>query len=115
MQLGADLVDPKNNMPLAANQHPSPGQVKPLSTDREQSNIPKGGTASTWTYPSPQMFFNGTGTTPPPPPPPKLKSPTSPYHHLLKPLLLYCCNNLLNEVDSAAPTLCSSAAKGEGR
>mmetsp|Transcript_464 Transcript_464/g.1412 ORF Transcript_464/g.1412 Transcript_464/m.1412 type:complete len:272 (-) Transcript_464:1459-2274(-) len=56
--VGVDLVDPKNNMPLAANQQPAPGQVKPLPTDREQSTIPKGGTNSTWTYPSPQMFFN---------------------------------------------------------
>eukprot|EP00879_Flechtneria_rotunda_P013240 GHRR01013825.1.p1 GENE.GHRR01013825.1~~GHRR01013825.1.p1 ORF type:complete len:146 (+),score=24.20 GHRR01013825.1:707-1144(+) len=56
---GTDLLDPKNNMPLEANQQPSPGQRKPLSTDRVQSTIPKGGTDSTWLYPSPQMFFNG--------------------------------------------------------
>jgi hypothetical protein len=56
---GADVLDPKNNMPLEANQQPCPGQRKPLSTDRMQSNIPKGGTDSTWLYPSPQMFFNG--------------------------------------------------------
>eukprot|EP00887_Chlorella_sp_A99_P007666 scaffold20.g7666.t1 len=54
----ADLLDPKNNMPLEANQQPCPGQRKLLSTERVQSTIPKGGTDSTWTYPSPQMFFN---------------------------------------------------------
>jgi cytochrome c heme-lyase len=56
---GTDLLDPKNNMPLEANQQPCPGQRKPLSTERVQSTIPKGGTDSTWLYPSPQMFFNG--------------------------------------------------------
>jgi cytochrome c heme-lyase len=54
-----DVLDPKNNMPLAANQQPCPGQRKLLSTDRIESNIPKGGTRETWVYPSPQMFFNG--------------------------------------------------------
>ena len=43
---------------MEANQQPSVGQLKPLSVDREPSTIPKGGTESTWTYPSPQMFFN---------------------------------------------------------
>jgi hypothetical protein len=56
---GTDLLDPKNNMPLEPNQQPCPGQRVPLSTDRLQSNIPKGGTDTTWLYPSPQMFFNG--------------------------------------------------------
>ena len=56
---GTDIIDPRNNMPLEANQQPCPGQRKPLPTDRMQSNIPKGGTNSTWLYPSPQMFFNG--------------------------------------------------------
>ena len=38
---------------------PSPGQMKPLSTHRESSGIAKGGSAmGTWTYPSPQMFYN---------------------------------------------------------
>uniref|UniRef100_A0A383WBI4 Holocytochrome c-type synthase n=1 Tax=Tetradesmus obliquus TaxID=3088 RepID=A0A383WBI4_TETOB len=55
---GTDLLDPKNNMPLEANQQPCPGQRKPLSTERIQSTIPKGGTDATWLYPSPQMFFN---------------------------------------------------------
>lgn len=56
---GSDLLDPKNNMPLEPNQQPCPGQRTPLSTERLQSTIPKGGTDSTWLYPSPQMFFNG--------------------------------------------------------
>eukprot|EP00215_Chloropicon_roscoffensis_P000179 CAMPEP_0198461712 /NCGR_PEP_ID=MMETSP1456-20131121/393_1 /TAXON_ID=1461544 ORGANISM="Unidentified sp., Strain RCC1871" /NCGR_SAMPLE_ID=MMETSP1456 /ASSEMBLY_ACC=CAM_ASM_001119 /LENGTH=321 /DNA_ID=CAMNT_0044186781 /DNA_START=60 /DNA_END=1028 /DNA_ORIENTATION=- len=55
---GSGAIDSKNNMPLEANQQPSVGQLKPLSVDREPSTIPKGGTESTWTYPSPQMFFN---------------------------------------------------------
>ncbi|KAI8101898.1 hypothetical protein M9434_006960 [Picochlorum sp. BPE23] len=53
-----DLLDPRNNMPLQANQEPCPGQKELLSTDRIQSNIPKGGTDTTWLYPSPQMFYN---------------------------------------------------------
>lgn len=56
---GTDLIDPLNNMPLEPNQQPCPGQRKLLSTERQVSNIPKGGTESTWLYPSPQMFFNG--------------------------------------------------------
>jgi cytochrome c heme-lyase len=59
---GSDLLDPKNNMPLEPNQQPCPGQRVPLSTERLQSNIPKGGTDATWLYPSPQMFFNGEGS-----------------------------------------------------
>ncbi|KAG2439316.1 hypothetical protein HXX76_004675 [Chlamydomonas incerta] len=55
---GADVLDPKNNMPLEPNQLPCPGQRKPLSTERVASNIPKGGTESTWLFPSPQMVFN---------------------------------------------------------
>lgn len=54
-----DLLDPRNNMPLQANQKPCPGQKELLSTERIRSNIPKGGTDSTWIYPSPQMFYNG--------------------------------------------------------
>lgn len=54
----AQPIDPKNQMPATANQQPSPGQAKPLSTERVQSSIPKGGTESTWLYPSPQMFWN---------------------------------------------------------
>ncbi|KDD72890.1 cytochrome c/c1 heme lyase [Helicosporidium sp. ATCC 50920] len=45
-------------MPLEPNQRPVPGQRKLLSTDRQASTIPKGGTDGTWLYPSPQMFFN---------------------------------------------------------
>lgn len=53
-----DLLDPRNNMPLQANQEPCPGQRELLSTHRTQSTIPKGGTDTTWLYPSPQMFYN---------------------------------------------------------
>lgn len=56
---GQDVLDPTNHMPLEANQQPCPGQRRLLSTDRQPSNIPKGGTEATWVYPSPQMFFNG--------------------------------------------------------
>lgn len=52
-------IDPKNNMPAVANQLPAPVQSKSLPTERVQSTIGKGGTEnSTWTYPSPQMFYN---------------------------------------------------------
>ena len=54
------LQDPRNNMPAEPNQQPFPGQRKPISTTREPSSIPKGGTEATWVYPSPQMFYNGT-------------------------------------------------------
>ena len=46
-------------MPMEPNQQPFPGQRKYISVEREASTIPKGGTASTWVYPSPQMFYNG--------------------------------------------------------
>ena len=49
-------------MPLEPNQLPCPGQRKPLPTERVPSSIPKGGTESTWVFPSPQMVFNGKGT-----------------------------------------------------
>lgn len=52
-------MNPKNNMPAVANQELAPGQRQLLSTTREQSSIPKGGTDATWLYPSPQMFYNG--------------------------------------------------------
>ncbi|GLI58540.1 hypothetical protein VaNZ11_000282 [Volvox africanus] len=55
---GTNMLDPKNNMPLEPNQLPCPGQRKPLSTERVASTIPKGGTDSTWLFPSPQMVFN---------------------------------------------------------
>lgn len=53
-------IDPKNNMPAVANQLPNASQRTKLSTDRQKSTIPKGGTEKkeSWTYPSPQMFYN---------------------------------------------------------
>lgn len=77
-------LDPTNNMPKVANQLPAPGQTKPISTERVASSILKvslpvgrfcqkargiswlthtllqGGAkeGTTWTYPSPQMFYN---------------------------------------------------------
>ncbi|MCO5611136.1 hypothetical protein L7F22_065386 [Adiantum nelumboides] len=53
-----EQINPANRMPLHANQGPAPGQKESLSTTREKSTIPKGGTDDTWLYPSPQMFFN---------------------------------------------------------
>lgn len=39
-----------------ANQMPAPDQPFPLSTDREESSIPKAGTkGETWVYPSAQV------------------------------------------------------------
>ena len=55
---GVAVLDPSNNMPVEANQRPAPGQSEIISTTRETSTIPKGGTNSTWVYPSPQMFYN---------------------------------------------------------
>lgn len=52
-----DELNPDNNMPTHPNQQPAPGQKRPLSTDRVKSTIPKGGEETTWTYPSPQMFW----------------------------------------------------------
>lgn len=52
-----DELNPDNNMPTNPNQEPAPGQKSPLSTDRVKSTIPKGGEETTWTYPSPQMFW----------------------------------------------------------
>jgi cytochrome c heme-lyase len=58
-------IDPTNNMPttnpvtLARNSLPTPSQSTALPTERVSSTIPKGGTdGETWTYPSPQMFYN---------------------------------------------------------
>eukprot|EP00978_Attheya_sp_CCMP212_P048597 scaffold547798_cov71-Attheya_sp.AAC.3 len=48
-------------MPAVANQLPSAGQSTALPTNRIKSTIPKGGMdddSTTWTYPSPQMFYN---------------------------------------------------------
>jgi cytochrome c heme-lyase len=56
---GASALDPRNNMPAEPNQRPAPGQRAKLSVDRERSTIPKSGSnGGTWTYPSPQMFYN---------------------------------------------------------
>lgn len=52
-------INQANMMPAVPNQLPSPGQVSRLSTERVSSTIPKSETdGRTWTYPSPQMFFN---------------------------------------------------------
>merc|ERR1719231_1222118 len=53
-------IDPKNNMPVHANNLPSFNQTKELPTERKSSTILKGGGdgGETWTYPSPQMFWN---------------------------------------------------------
>ena len=55
----AQPLNPNNNMPSQPNQLPAASQTEPLSTERVASTIPKGGSDNaTWTYPSPQMFFN---------------------------------------------------------
>jgi len=51
-------IDPTNNMPATPNQGLHEQQAYKLSTERVTSGIPKGGTDTTWTYPSPQMFYN---------------------------------------------------------
>lgn len=53
-------INPDNMMPKGLDtQKPSPGQDAALSSHRVRSTIPKGGTDDqTWTYPSPQMFYN---------------------------------------------------------
>jgi len=56
-------LDPSNNMPSSGNNLPlDPSQHKTLSIERASSHILKGTTAggdgTTWTYPSPQMFYN---------------------------------------------------------
>jgi cytochrome c heme-lyase len=55
-------IDESNQMPTSiANQLPAPNQKLPLSTERVSSTIPKGNASEdteTWTYPSPQMFYN---------------------------------------------------------
>lgn len=51
-------IDPRNKMPADANQQKAPGQRADLSTERVASTIPKAGSAATWEYPSPQMFWN---------------------------------------------------------
>lgn len=55
-------IDKTNNMPKGAKtQLPNPSQQIELPTERVSSTIPKGGTTAddqTWTYPSPQQFYN---------------------------------------------------------
>ncbi len=56
-------IDKTNNMPKGAGtQLPNANQTIELSTERVSSTIPKGGTdesgSTTWTYPSPQQFYN---------------------------------------------------------
>ena len=53
-----EQVDPSNMMP-APNQEPWPGQTAELTTERVASTIPKGDFDANWSYPSPQMFYNG--------------------------------------------------------
>ncbi len=60
-----EAVDSRNQMPREPNQQPCAGQRKVISSHRELSTIPKGGTDTAWLYPSPQMFYNGArGTCP---------------------------------------------------
>ncbi|PAV84123.1 hypothetical protein WR25_27240 [Diploscapter pachys] len=57
--LGHDTINPLNNELEHPNQKPAPDQPFSLPISREKSTIPKAGTDSdTWTYPSPQMFWN---------------------------------------------------------
>lgn len=51
-------INPENQMPVNANNFPAEGQSSCISVIREHSTIPKGGTEGTWTFPSPQMFYN---------------------------------------------------------
>lgn len=55
-------IDKTNQMPKGVRtQMPTPTQRAEISTDRVKSSIPKGGNTesdSTWTYPSPQQFYN---------------------------------------------------------
>ncbi|XP_014045712.1 holocytochrome c-type synthase isoform X3 [Salmo salar] len=46
------------NMMPPPNQQPAPGQPFDLSVNREESQIPRGGTDQNWVYPSEQMFWN---------------------------------------------------------
>ncbi|XP_043941632.1 holocytochrome c-type synthase isoform X2 [Protopterus annectens] len=56
-QMTPEDVDPSNMMP-PPNQRPSPDQPFSLSTEREESNIPRAGSRNNWVYPSEQMFWN---------------------------------------------------------
>ena len=58
------MIDQTNQMPHGVRtQMPTPTQKKEISTERVPSSIPKGGgedqtATTTWTYPSPQQFYN---------------------------------------------------------
>ena len=52
-----EKINPANQMPQTSVHLPIPGQKVPLSQDRVQSSIPKGGSAGTWSYPSEQQFY----------------------------------------------------------
>ncbi|EYC01423.1 hypothetical protein Y032_0107g3792 [Ancylostoma ceylanicum] len=54
----AGSISPFNNELEHPNQKPAPDQPFPLPVTREKSTIPRAGTNDTWTYPSPQMFWN---------------------------------------------------------
>ena len=54
----SEPIDPTNQMPYNPNQMPHPDQKEALSVERVVSSIPKGGTNETWSFPSPQMFYN---------------------------------------------------------
>ena len=51
-------INPENQMPVNPNNFPAEGQSRSISVVRKHSTIPKGGTQGTWTFPSPQMFYN---------------------------------------------------------
>ena len=59
--VGAERINPTNQMPGNQQDAPFPGQQGELSTDREASTIAKGGDSAdgvTWEYPSSQQFYN---------------------------------------------------------
>ncbi|CAI4221484.1 unnamed protein product [Auanema sp. JU1783] len=57
--VGKENLNPLNNELEHPNQKPAPDQPFPLPTNREKSTIPKASADNeTWTYPSPQMFWN---------------------------------------------------------
>lgn len=51
------ILNPRNMMPEISQERPE-GQKNELSTVREPSTIPMTASESTWTYPSPQQFYN---------------------------------------------------------
>lgn len=53
-----ECSNPVYQMPRNLSQEPCPGQPFPLSTDRQESSIPKANEDGKWVYPSEQMFFN---------------------------------------------------------